>query len=193
MERRVSDERKRSAALARALAASTSRWRGGALVTRESSSSRAAVATRSTARSKASWFTLEGRVKPLSLRTNCSDDALISSSVAGGLKLWSVLIFRHMGDPRLIPGRYTFGALVSKVLLLARNTTAARRSRRWPPEERLVRDRSGPRCLPHRRHSREQGDRHAEQNTCIRGTTVSGGLPQEFSSPSPSITPRNCE
>src|SRR5215469_337772 len=117
MERRVSDERKRSAALARALAASTSRYRGGALVTRVSSSSCAAAATWSTARSNASWFALEGRVKPLSLRTNCSEDALISSSVAGGLKLWSVLILRHMGNPRLIPGRYTFGAVVSDPLI----------------------------------------------------------------------------
>src|SRR5215469_6897005 len=127
MERRVSDERKRSAALARALAASTSRWRGGALVTRESSSSRAAVATWSTARSKASWFALEGRVKTLSLRTNCSDDALISSAVAGGLKLWSVLILRQWDNPRLIPGTYTVGAVISRLLLFARNTTAARR------------------------------------------------------------------
>src|SRR5215467_9048422 len=56
----------------------------------------AALVTWSTARSKAIWFALEGRVKPLSLRTNCSEEARISSSVAGGLKLWSVLILRHM-------------------------------------------------------------------------------------------------
>ena len=41
----------------------------------------------STARSKASSLAFEGRLKPLSLRTNCSDEARISSSVAGGLKL----------------------------------------------------------------------------------------------------------
>jgi hypothetical protein len=35
-------------------------------------------------------------VKPLSFRTNCSEDARISSSVAGGLKLCRVLIFRHI-------------------------------------------------------------------------------------------------
>jgi hypothetical protein len=38
----------------------------------------------------------DGRVKPLSFRTNCSDEAWISSCVAGGLKLWSVLMFLHM-------------------------------------------------------------------------------------------------
>jgi hypothetical protein len=40
----------------------------------------------------------EGTLKPLSLRTNCSDASRISSSVAGGSKLKSVLIFLHMGD-----------------------------------------------------------------------------------------------
>src|SRR4051812_20335181 len=38
----------------------------------------------------------EGAVKPLILRTNCSDAARISSSVAGGSKLNRVLMFRHM-------------------------------------------------------------------------------------------------
>ena len=40
---------------------------------------------------------LAGRVKPHSLRTNCSAAARISSSVAGGWKLWSVRMFRHIG------------------------------------------------------------------------------------------------
>ena len=35
---------------------------------------------------------------PLSLRTNCRAEARISSSVAGGAKFASVLIFRHMGS-----------------------------------------------------------------------------------------------
>jgi hypothetical protein len=74
----------------------TGRSAGRALVTRESSSSRAAVATWSTAWSKAIWFAFEGRVKPLSLRTNCREEARTSSSVAGGLKLCSVLMARHM-------------------------------------------------------------------------------------------------
>ena len=38
-----------------------------------------------------------GPVKPLSLRTNWRDEARISSSVAGGLKLCSVFMFRHIG------------------------------------------------------------------------------------------------
>jgi hypothetical protein len=42
-------------------------------------------------------------VKPLSLRTNWREDALISSSVAGGLKLWSVLIARHMAILDYVP------------------------------------------------------------------------------------------
>jgi hypothetical protein len=41
----------------------------------------------------------DGRVKPLSLRTNCKAEARISSSVAGGLKLCSVLMLRHMAQP----------------------------------------------------------------------------------------------
>ena len=41
-------------------------------------------------------FPDDGLVKPLSLRTNCRADARISSSVAGGSKLNSVLMFLHM-------------------------------------------------------------------------------------------------
>ena len=36
-------------------------------------------------------------MKPLSLRTNCSEAARISCSVAGGSKLNSVLMFLHIG------------------------------------------------------------------------------------------------
>ena len=43
---------------------------------------------------------LGGWAKPLSLRTNWSADARISSSVAGGSKLCRVLMLRHMGAPR---------------------------------------------------------------------------------------------
>src|SRR5262249_58139450 len=91
---------KRPGARSRGFAASTSRSRGGALVTRASSNSCAACATCSTARLKAAWFALEGRVNPLSFRTNCRAEARISSSVAGGSKLCSVLMFRHMRHPR---------------------------------------------------------------------------------------------
>jgi hypothetical protein len=38
----------------------------------------------------------EGAVEPLTLRTNCKAAARISSVVAGGSKLKSVLMFRHM-------------------------------------------------------------------------------------------------
>src|SRR5512140_1647349 len=56
----------------------------------------AVAATCSTARSNATSLTFDGTLKPLSLRTNWSDASLISSSVAGGSKLKSVLIFLHM-------------------------------------------------------------------------------------------------
>src|SRR5262249_58169243 len=61
---------KRLAALTLALAASASRSRGGAFVTREVRSSWAAWATSATARLNASSFAFDGRVKPLSFRTN---------------------------------------------------------------------------------------------------------------------------
>jgi hypothetical protein len=51
------------------------------------SSSRAASATWSIAWLKAASFALDGRVNPLSFRTNWMEEARISSSVAGGLKL----------------------------------------------------------------------------------------------------------
>ena len=53
-------------------------------------------ATSSTASSNASALACEGFVDPLTLRTYCSAAAWISSSLAGGSKLWSVLMFRHM-------------------------------------------------------------------------------------------------
>jgi hypothetical protein len=52
--------------------------------------------TSSTARSKASVLACEGFVNPLTLRTYWIADARISSSVAGGSKLWRVLMLRHM-------------------------------------------------------------------------------------------------
>lgn len=52
----------------------------------------------STARPNASSFAFDGFVEPLTLRTYWSAAARISSSVAGGSKLWSVLMFRHMAD-----------------------------------------------------------------------------------------------
>ena len=81
------------AALARARSASTSRSRGSALVTSESSKFRAAILTSSTARLNAASFTCEGLLKPESFLTNCSEASRISSSVAGGSKLNRVLMF----------------------------------------------------------------------------------------------------
>src|SRR5262245_59119262 len=52
--------------------------------------------TSSTARLNAGSLLFDGAVKPDSLRTNCSDAARTSSSVAGGSKLNSVLMLLHM-------------------------------------------------------------------------------------------------
>ena len=57
---------------------------------------RAASETSVTARLKAASLDCDGLLKPDNLRTNCSAEARISSSVAGGSKLNSVLILRHM-------------------------------------------------------------------------------------------------
>jgi hypothetical protein len=78
------------------VARSSSRSFGGLNVNSEPISLLAAVATSSTARLKATSLALEGALKPLSLRTNCKAAARISSSVAGGSKLYKVLMFRHM-------------------------------------------------------------------------------------------------
>src|SRR3954447_13511961 len=79
-----------------AFSASVPRSRAGAWVCNEVSSRCAAEVTSATARSNASAFACEGLLKPDSLRTNCSADACTSSSVAGGSKLNSVLMFRHI-------------------------------------------------------------------------------------------------
>src|SRR5262249_17279791 len=98
-------EAERARPRARAFEASTSRSRGGALVTRVVRSCRAARVTWSRARSKATAFARDGRVNPLSFRTNCRDEAWISASVAGGSKLCSVLMLRHMAVLRPPRGR----------------------------------------------------------------------------------------
>src|SRR6267378_2917012 len=94
----------RFAARSRAFRASCSRLRGGALIDRESISRRAIVVTSSTALLKAASFACEGCVVPLSLRTNCNAEARISSSLAGGAKFASVLMFLHMSAPRDLSG-----------------------------------------------------------------------------------------
>src|ERR1700712_962584 len=61
-----------------------------------SSRCRVACSTSATAWSKAAWFACEGRVDPLILRTYWTAAACTSSRVAGGSKLWRVLMLRHM-------------------------------------------------------------------------------------------------
>src|SRR5215469_15372546 len=85
----------RATARAFALAASSSRFFGGAVVSRERSSRSDTPATSSTAASNAASFALDGLVNPLILRTNWSEAARTSSGVTGGSKLKSVLIFLH--------------------------------------------------------------------------------------------------
>ncbi len=61
-----------------------------------STSVRAAAATSSTARLNVSSLAFDGLVKPLILRTNCSEAARTSDSVTGGSKLKSGLMLRHI-------------------------------------------------------------------------------------------------
>ena len=77
----------RSAARALALAASSSRFLGGALVSSEWRNRAETPATSSTAARNAASFAFDGLVNPLIFLTNCRDAARISSSVTGGSKL----------------------------------------------------------------------------------------------------------
>ena len=72
-------------------------------------SRRATAATSSMARSKTGWLAFDGAVKPLSLRTNWTAAARISSSVAGGSKLNSVRMLRHMTPVYPSPARDAAG------------------------------------------------------------------------------------
>src|SRR5438105_15867733 len=62
----------------------------------ESTSRRAIAVTSSTAAVNAASLACDGCVMPLSLRTNWTADARISSSVAGGSKCARVLMFLHI-------------------------------------------------------------------------------------------------
>src|SRR3569623_172393 len=86
----------RSADFARAFAASSSRFFGGALVCSESRNRAEIAAMSRTASSNGCSFTFDGFVAPLILRTNWSDAARISSSVVGGSKLNRGRMFRHI-------------------------------------------------------------------------------------------------
>src|SRR5580700_3444392 len=86
-------------ARALALAASSARFFGSAVVSSACSKWPATCAISSTAARNAASLGFEGLLKPLILRTNCNDAARISSAFTGGSKLNSVLIFRHIvGD-----------------------------------------------------------------------------------------------
>src|SRR6266496_3311675 len=79
-----------------AFSASTSRSRAGAFVCSDANNRRALSETSETARLNASVLACDGELNPESFRTNCSAEAWISAWVAGGSKLNSVLILRHM-------------------------------------------------------------------------------------------------
>jgi hypothetical protein len=76
-----------SAARVLALAASSSRFLGVAVVARDVSSRVETAATSSTAARKEASLAFEGALNPLIFRTNWSEAARISSGVAGGSKL----------------------------------------------------------------------------------------------------------
>src|SRR6476659_3836912 len=86
----------RCAKRSRALAASTSRYLGGALVSKEARRLLEIAVIPSTAARKGASFAFDGLLKPLTFRTNCSEAARISSSVTGGEKLNRIFMFRHI-------------------------------------------------------------------------------------------------
>jgi hypothetical protein len=87
----------RSADRAFALAASSSRLLGGAVVSSEWRRRVQTAATSSMAVLKEASLALEGLLKPLIFRTNCREASRISASVTGGSKLKRFLMFLHMG------------------------------------------------------------------------------------------------
>ena len=66
------------------------------MVTRSSIRCRVMCAISETAWSKIAWLAADGFVVPLTLRTNCRAAAATSSLVAGGSKLFSGRMLRHM-------------------------------------------------------------------------------------------------
>ena len=86
----------RTAARAFALAASSSRFLGGAFVSSECNKRCATSATPSTAAKNAASFVFDGFENPLIFLTNWSEAARTSSSVTGGSKLKRGRIFRHI-------------------------------------------------------------------------------------------------
>lgn len=78
-----------------ALAASTARFLGEAVVTKEASRVEETCVTWATARLNTSRLADDGAANPLIFLTNCRAAARISSSAAGGSKLYRVLMFLH--------------------------------------------------------------------------------------------------
>src|SRR5712691_7928283 len=85
-----------SAARAFALAASSSRFLGGALVSSEWRRRADIAATSSTAARNEASLALDGLLKPVIFLMNCSEAARTSSALTGGSKLKRVLIFLHI-------------------------------------------------------------------------------------------------
>jgi hypothetical protein len=85
-----------SAARARALAASSSRFLGGAVVASDRNRRFEMAAMSSIAAWNAASLALDGLLKPVIFLTNWSDAAWTSSVVTGGSKLKSVLMFLHI-------------------------------------------------------------------------------------------------
>lgn len=71
------------------------------MVTSEPRSTEDTRTISSTALSKGSRFAADGVWKPLIFRTNCNAAERTSSSVAGGSKLYSVLMFLHMAPEKI--------------------------------------------------------------------------------------------
>src|SRR5262249_54861762 len=85
-----------SAALSLAFRASSSLFRGVAVVSNSPINFNDTLAISSTAHANEASFAFDGLLNPVIFRTNCSDAARTSSSVTGGSKLNNVLIFLHM-------------------------------------------------------------------------------------------------
>src|SRR5262249_1434003 len=81
---------------ARALAASSSRFLGGAFVSSALRSFLETAAISSTAARNATSLAFDALLNPHNFLTNFTEAARISSSVTGGSKLKSVLMFLHI-------------------------------------------------------------------------------------------------
>jgi hypothetical protein len=90
-----------SAERAFALAASSSRFLGGALVSSDCKSRIEMPEISSTAARNKASLAFDGLLKPLIFLTNCREEARTSASFTGGSKLNRVLMFLHIWDDLL--------------------------------------------------------------------------------------------